>query len=94
MVLMKLPATALVAAVLAACSANVAPVKTADTGKGTVLTDAGGMTLYRRLVPLFLGLVVGHYFAGGMVWGLLGLKGGDVFRNYKVFFGYQGFYNW
>jgi len=54
--------------------------------------NAGGMTLYRRLVPLFLGMVVGHYFAGGVVWGLLGLRGGDLYCNYKVFFGYQGFY--
>jgi len=48
----------------------------------------GGMGLYRRLVPLFLGLVVGHYFVGGVVWGLLGLLSGNpAFSRYCVYFG-------
>jgi hypothetical protein len=47
----------------------------------------GGMGLYRRLIPLFLGLVVGHYFTGGVVWALLGMTGNPAFLRYRVFFG-------
>ena len=58
----------------------------------TVTLRTGGMKLYRRLTPLFIGLVVGHYFAGGVVWGLLGLTGKEVFSRFRVDFGFQGYY--
>jgi len=53
----------------------------------TIALNTGGMKLYRRLVPLFLGLVVGHYFIGGAVWGLLGITRNPAFFRYRVYFG-------
>jgi hypothetical protein len=47
----------------------------------------GGMRLYRRLIPLFLGLTLGHFFTAGVVWGGLGATGLEMFRHYIVFFG-------
>jgi hypothetical protein len=47
----------------------------------------GGIKLYRRFVPLFIGIVVGHYFVGGIFWGLIGLAGNPAFPRYRVYFG-------
>ncbi len=47
----------------------------------------GGMGSYRRLIPLFLGLALGHFFIAGAVWGALGTAGSDIFRRYRVIFG-------
>jgi hypothetical protein len=33
----------------------------------------GGLRLYRQLVPMFLGIVVGHLFIGGVVWSTISL---------------------
>lgn len=36
--------------------------------KGLILRY-GGMNLYRRLIPLFLGVALGHYMMTGVIWG-------------------------
>ena len=36
--------------------------------KKTVL-HVGGVTLYKRLIPAFLGLALGHFFTAGILWG-------------------------
>ena len=36
--------------------------------KKTVL-HIGGVQLYRRLIPAFLGLALGHFFTAGILWG-------------------------
>jgi len=46
----------------------------------------GGMGLYRRLIPFFLGIVVGHFFTGGLVWGWLSIIN-EMYRRYCVHFG-------
>lgn len=46
----------------------------------------GGMGSYRRAIPFFLGLVVGHFFTAGVVWGTVGLVN-DMYRRYGVWFG-------
>lgn len=46
----------------------------------------GGMRLYRQLIPFFLGLVVGHYFVAGGIWGWLSLFN-EMYRRYGVWFG-------
>ncbi|MBI3923637.1 MAG: hypothetical protein HY318_19615, partial [Armatimonadetes bacterium] len=33
----------------------------------------GGLRLYRQLVPLFLGIVIGHLFLAGVVWSTISL---------------------
>ena len=38
--------------------------------KGLIL-KAGGLPLYRRFIPLFLGLITGHYLIAGVIWPLL-----------------------
>ena len=53
--------------------------------KSTVL-KVGGMGLYRQLIPFFLGLVLGHYFTAGVVWGSLSLIN-EMYRRYGVWFG-------
>ncbi len=53
----------------------------------SVVFKLGGMSAYRRLIPGFLGLALGHYFTAGMLWGLIGTFGGEAFRRYYVFFG-------
>lgn len=47
----------------------------------------GGVSLYKKLVPGFLGLALGHFFTAGIVWGLLGMAEGEVFQRYGVWFG-------
>lgn len=46
----------------------------------------GGMRLYQRLVPGFVGLAVGQFAAGG-VWALVGAFYPDAARQYMVWFG-------
>jgi len=36
-----------------------------------LILKLGGVGLYRRAVPFFLGIAVGHFFVGGVVWGTL-----------------------
>ncbi len=47
----------------------------------------GGMAFYRRLVPFFLGLALGHFAVAGIMWGLMGGWAGDAVQGYSVFFG-------
>ena len=47
----------------------------------------GGMAFYRRLVPFFLGLALGHFAVAGILWGLMGGLSGDAVQGYSVFFG-------
>ncbi len=46
----------------------------------------GGMGSYRRAIPFFLGLVLGHFFTAGVVWGTVSLIN-DMYRRYGVWFG-------
>jgi len=47
----------------------------------------GGMRLYRRAIPFFLGFALGHFFAAGMVWGLVGAFWRAGANAYPVWFG-------
>ncbi|MBV9849005.1 MAG: hypothetical protein JO250_04875 [Armatimonadetes bacterium] len=47
----------------------------------------GGVRLYRRAIPLFLGFALGHFFVAGVVWGLIGAFWPDAARAYGVWFG-------
>jgi hypothetical protein len=53
----------------------------------TVVAKLGGMRLYRRLIPGFLGLALGHFFTAGVLYGLIGTFGGEQARRYAVWFG-------
>jgi len=44
------------------------------------------MGMYRRLIPFFLGIVVGHFFTAGLVWGWLSIIN-EMYRRYVVHFG-------
>ncbi|MBD3291489.1 MAG: hypothetical protein GF393_01085 [Armatimonadia bacterium] len=46
----------------------------------------GGMRMYNRLIPFFLGVIVGHFFAAGTVWSLIASFGGEGFNKYPVWF--------
>lgn len=52
-----------------------------------MILKAGGLRLYRRAVPAFLGFTLGHFFVAGAVWGLLGALWPDAGRVYAVWFG-------
>jgi hypothetical protein len=47
----------------------------------------GGMAFYRKTVPLFLGLALGHFAIAGILWGLTGAWTGEAVQGYPVFFG-------
>jgi hypothetical protein len=54
----------------------------------TILLKAGGLRLYRRFVPFFLGLIIGHFFVAGVFWPLLSLLlGPETSRAYHLYFG-------
>lgn len=53
----------------------------------TIVLKVGGMRLYRRLIPGFIGLALGHFFAAGVAYGLIGAYGSEAFRRYAVWFG-------
>ncbi|MBI2298066.1 MAG: hypothetical protein HYU66_03790 [Armatimonadetes bacterium] len=48
---------------------------------------AGGIRLFRRYIPFFMGLLIGHFFAAGVVWGIVAVFRPDVTYNYVVYFG-------
>lgn len=45
------------------------------------------MPLYRRTLPGFLGFALGHFFTAGIVWGILGATGRNLYEGYMVWFG-------
>jgi hypothetical protein len=53
----------------------------------SLIMRAGGLHLYRRAVPFFLGLALGHFAIAGILWGLVGACFGDVVHGYAVWFG-------
>jgi len=48
------------------------PMLVAWAAKGTIL-KLGGLPLYRRGMPFFLGLAIGHLLIGGLLWPCIGL---------------------
>jgi len=52
----------------------------------SIVLRLGGMRLYRQLIPFFLGIVIGHYFVAGLVWGWLSIFN-EMYRRYCVHFG-------
>ena len=47
----------------------------------------GGIKLYRSAIPGFLGFALGHVFAAGVLWGLIGAAFPRVVTGYAVWFG-------
>lgn len=47
----------------------------------------GGIALYHKSMPFFLGLALGHFLTAGILWGLAGAWTGDAVQGYPVFFG-------
>ncbi|MFW6156437.1 MAG: DUF6785 family protein [Armatimonadota bacterium] len=48
------------------------------------LLRIGGVAAYRRLMPGFLGLVIGHYFFTGIIMGLANMTGLAIFENLPI----------
>ena len=61
------------------------PILVVTIIKGAV-TRIGGIRLYRRLIPFFIGVAVGHFFSAGTVWALIASFGGEGFNKYPVWF--------
>ena len=53
----------------------------------SVAIRLGGVSLYRRLVPAAIGVVLGHFVVAGGLWSIAALFGGEAFRRYQVWFG-------
>lgn len=53
----------------------------------SIVFKLGGMSAYRKLIPGFLGLALGHYFTAGIAWGLIGMGLGETVNTYYVYFG-------
>jgi hypothetical protein len=52
----------------------------------SLVLRVGGMRAYRRGIPFFLGIVLGHFFVAGLVWGWLSIVN-EMYRRYVVHFG-------
>jgi hypothetical protein len=53
-----------------------------------LVTRLGGVQVYRKLLPFFLGLVIGHFFVGGFVWSTWSVfLDNDVAHRYYTVFG-------
>jgi len=53
-----------------------------------LILKAGGLPLYRRFLPLFLGLIVGHYLIAGVIWPLMSvLLAPEASKSYHLYFG-------
>lgn len=52
----------------------------------SIVLRVGGMKLYRQLIPFFLGLILGHFFMAGVVWGSISLYN-EMYNRYGVWFG-------
>ncbi len=53
----------------------------------TIVLRVGGVRLYKQLVPLFIGIVLGHFFTAGIVWGMVALFNEELAEKYGVWFG-------
>jgi len=54
----------------------------------TLVLKLGGLQLYRRFIPLFLGLYLGHLFVGGLVWPTLSIFiDYTISMRYHIYFG-------
>jgi hypothetical protein len=52
------------------------------------LLRIGGLTFYRRGMPFFLGLAMGHFFMAGVFWPVLSLfLAPEASRAYPLYFG-------
>jgi hypothetical protein len=66
---------------------NFFPMLIAWACKAMIL-KAGGLPLYRRFMPLFLGLIIGHFLIGGILWPLLSLLlAPEASQSYHLYFG-------
>ena len=53
----------------------------------TAVLRVGGVRLYKQLVPLFIGIVLGHFFTAGVVWGMVAVFNEELAEKYGVWFG-------
>jgi hypothetical protein len=63
------------------------PMLVAWSCKSLVL-KLGGLPLYRKGIPFFLGLIIGHYLIGGILWPVLSLTlAPEASQSYHLYFG-------
>ncbi|NUQ00762.1 MAG: hypothetical protein HUU35_13005 [Armatimonadetes bacterium] len=53
----------------------------------TIVLRVGGVRLYKQLVPLFIGIVLGHFFTAGIIWGTVAIFNEELAEKYGVWFG-------
>ncbi|MCC7491799.1 MAG: hypothetical protein IT204_05605 [Fimbriimonadaceae bacterium] len=47
----------------------------------------GGVRLYKQLIPLFVGIVLGHFFTAGVLWGTVAVFNEELAEKYGIWFG-------
>jgi hypothetical protein len=53
-----------------------------------LLLRAGGLRFYRAGLPFFLGLIIGHFTLGGIIWPVMSMfLGPDTSNGYHLYFG-------
>jgi len=53
----------------------------------SIIVRYGGLPLYRKAIPFFLGFALGHFAVAGIIWGIVGAFFGDAVHGYQVWFG-------
>ncbi len=56
-------------------------------GIKTAVLRIGGVRLYKQLVPMFIGIVLGHFFTAGIIWGGVAMFNEELAEKYGVWFG-------
>ena len=62
------------------------PALMAWAAKVTVLR-IGGVRLYKRLIPMAIGIILGHFFTAGVIWGMVAVFNEELAEKYAVWFG-------
>jgi hypothetical protein len=66
---------------------SLLPLFVAWAAKSLAL-KAGGLPMYRQVMPLFIGLILGHYAFGGIFWPVFSLLlAPEASRSYHIYFG-------
>jgi hypothetical protein len=51
-----------------------------------IVLKMGGVQLYKRLIPAFLGFALGEFFTNGVLWGILAPLAGEAGRRYFIWY--------
>ncbi|MFA5858097.1 MAG: DUF6785 family protein [Elusimicrobiota bacterium] len=53
----------------------------------SLILKLGGVDMYKRLIPFFIGITIGHFITAGVIWGAVAAMNPDLTRFYSISFG-------